>query len=94
MNELYNQGMCRINDGNLKEGIELLKQAAGQGYAEAQYQLAKYYFEGSGVEQDDTIAVDYLFDAAVQGHAEAQYELGRCYIEGRGVKCCIHEPVR
>ena len=58
MNELYNQGMCRINDGNLKEGIELLKQAAGQGYAEAQYQLAKYYFEGSGVEQDDTIAVD------------------------------------
>lgn len=54
--------------------------------AEEQYRLGKQYYEGEGVEQDYTKAVEHLQKAAEQGHAEAEYFLGHCYWIGHGTE--------
>lgn len=49
--------------------------AAKYGYADAQFQLARSYAEGDGVERDRNEAMKWLRKAAAQGHTEAQYSL-------------------
>ena len=61
-------------------------QAAGQGYAKAQFNLGLMYNNGQGVRQDYTQAVQWCRRAAEQGHAGAQFNLGVMYAEGRGVR--------
>ena len=60
-------------------------QVAEQGNAQAQFSLGKMYYEGQGVRQDYTQAVQWYRKAAEQGDAEAQFNLGVMYAEGRGV---------
>jgi len=43
---------------------------------EAQYELAKKYEEGNGINQDFMAAANWYEQAAKLGHIEAQYELG------------------
>ncbi len=47
--------------------------------------LAKAYTTGSGVDQDDTIAAEWMRKAADLGNMEAQIRLAECYRDGKGV---------
>jgi TPR repeat protein len=55
---------------------------AQQNNAQAQYQLAKAYSNGQGVEQDYKRAFAWFSRAAEQGHADAQNDLGSFYATG------------
>ena len=58
---------------------------AGQGNADAQYELGIMYAEGRGVPQHDAVAFAWYRQAAEQGVAKAQFNVGLMYSSGRGV---------
>lgn len=63
------------------------KTAAEQDCAEAQYYLARCYYDGiGGIEQNDGLAFEWFKKAAEQNVSEAQYSLALCYFEGRGIE--------
>ncbi len=64
---------------------EWYKQAAAQGYANAQAYLGLLYANGQGVPQDFVQARQWFEKAAAQGLATAQYNLGMLYDNGYGV---------
>jgi adenylate cyclase len=66
--------------------IEQLESDAHSGIAQAQYQLAKAYRDGAGVEQSVEMALRWLRAAADQGDARAQRNLGLRYVRGNGVQ--------
>jgi hypothetical protein len=70
---------------NYEEAITPCRQAAEQGDAGAQVNLGWMYETGSGLAQNDNLAVSWYYRAAVQGLATAQYNLGLMYDNGRGV---------
>lgn len=80
--------------GNQLASVEDCRRLAEQGDADAQYQLANYFYDGNGVEKDKTAAVLWYRKAAEQGHAKAQYYLGYSYAYGRGVPEDKAEAVR
>lgn len=89
---LYSLGIDYLNGNdslgiymNKEKGVELLRRAAEQGNADAQYNLGDCYYYGEGVAQDYAQAVYWYRQAAEQGNAWAQYNLGVCYAEGLGV---------
>jgi TPR repeat protein len=69
-----------------------LRQAAEQGDAQAQYDLAYlYYKSGSdpeilGVKRSDRLAAHWYGEAAMQGHASAQYNMAVLHLQGHGVE--------
>lgn len=63
-------------------GLAMLKLAAEEGNAQAQYELAEQLWIGESVAQDPEQAMECYFQAAEQGVAEAQYHLGTCYWVG------------
>ena len=68
-----------------KESVTWFKKAAENDYSSAQYQLAKRYYHGEGVEKNLTEAVKWYRKAALQGNSDAQNSLGlRCHY-GEGV---------
>lgn len=71
---------------------ETLREAQN-GDAEAQYNLGLMYYNGYGVRQDKSEAVNWYRKAAEQGHASAQFNLGLMYGKGEGVKQDYTEAV-
>ena len=67
------------------DSVDLLKNRAAQGEAEAQSALGFKYVTGEGVPQDYTEALKWYRLAAAQGDALAQYHLGLMYAKGYGV---------
>ncbi|MBM3833696.1 MAG: hypothetical protein FJ403_10570 [Verrucomicrobia bacterium] len=67
------------------DNLSNLTSRAANGEAEAQYQLAKKYQTGEGVNVDQPEAVKWFRKAAEQGHAKAQTNLGASYALGEGV---------
>jgi adenylate cyclase len=65
--------------------LERLESDARSGIAQAQYQLAKIYRDGAGVEKSVEAALRWLRAAADQGDARAQRNLGLRYARGNGV---------
>ena len=61
--------------GGEDESVYLLRKAAEQGDASAQYNLGVMYYKGAGVPKDTSAAVAWFRKAAVQGHATAQRAL-------------------
>ena len=61
-------------------------EAAKQGYAPAQYNLAALYAVGRGVTLNNAEALKWYLQAANQGDSLAQYNVGMRYFEGHGVK--------
>ena len=59
--------------------------AAGQGNADAQYNLGHMLAQGEGIPPDYAKAAKWYRSAAEQGHAYAQNNLGTMYSKGRGV---------
>jgi hypothetical protein len=62
-----------------------LRRVAGQGDADAQWQMGVRYHNGEDVPRDDTQAMQWFLRAAEQGHVTAQATLGAYYWAGRGV---------
>lgn len=62
-----------------------LRHAAANGAPEAQYEVARRFSLGQGIDQDFEQAVRWFKYAAAQGFAPAQYQLGTHYERGRGV---------
>ena len=79
------KGLDYYEAENYIEAIKIWKPLAEQGHADAQYNLAKCYYNGTGVAQDYYAAVSWSRKAAEQGHANAQYNLAVCYVTGTGV---------
>jgi localization factor PodJL len=63
-----------------------LRQAAADGDARAQFEVAAIFTEGRAVEQDYAEAAKWYERAAAQGLAPAQYRLGNLYETGTGVE--------
>jgi len=69
-----------------------LRQAAEQGDAEAQYDLAYLYYKSgsdptiSGVIHSDKLAAQWYRKAAQQGHGRAQYNMAVLHLHGHGVE--------
>jgi|GEM_PF-3337074 S1-C subfamily serine protease len=61
------------------------RKQAEQGSVQAQFDLGKKYFSGSGVPQDYAKAVYWFRTAAEQGDATVQAHLGTLYQRGEGV---------
>ncbi|MCD8071397.1 MAG: sel1 repeat family protein, partial [Akkermansiaceae bacterium] len=71
--------------GKAPESTEELKTRALGGDVQAQYDLARRYASGMGMQADMDSAVLWYGIAAEQGHAPAQFELACCYETGVGV---------
>jgi TPR repeat protein len=67
------------------EAAKWFHQAATQGQAGAQFQLAWMYDDGRGIPQDYVKALKWYRKAATQGDPWAQINLGAMYDKGRGV---------
>ena len=79
---------------NYAEAVRYYREAAEQGYADAQYSLGYCYYCGDGVDENETEAVKWFRKAAEQGNADAQFRLGQCYDCGRGVDKSETEAVK
>jgi TPR repeat protein len=69
----------------LSGNIELIKEKATNGEANAERQLGYAYESGQEVPQDYAQSVLWYRKAANQGDAYAQYDLGRMYLKGEGL---------
>ncbi len=67
-----------------QKAVRLFQLAAGQGDAEAQYELAGMAAAGRGMPVSDVEAFGYMKEAAARGLADAQYQLAAMYSGGRG----------
>lgn len=67
-------------------GPEALRQAAADGDARAQFEVAAIFTEGRAVEQDLAAAAKWYERSAAQGFVPAQYRLGNLYESGNGVE--------
>ncbi|MET3926757.1 peptidoglycan-binding protein [Devosia sp. 2618] len=63
-----------------------LRQAAADGDARAQFEIAAIYTEGRAVTQDYAEAAKWYERSAAQGFIPAQYRLGNLYEAGQGVE--------
>ena len=63
-----------------------LRQAAADGDAKAQFEIAAIFTEGRAVEQDYAEAAIWYERSAAQGFVPAQYRLGNLYETGTGVE--------
>ncbi|WP_224701096.1 peptidoglycan-binding protein [Devosia aquimaris] len=67
-------------------GPQPLRQAAADGDARAQFEVAAIYAEGQAIAQDYAQAAVWYERAAAQGFVPAQYRLGNLYETGTGVE--------
>lgn len=71
--------------GDYVTAVRQFREAAEQGDAAAQYNLALMYSSGKGVPEDAVEAMQWFRKAAEQGYAFAQYNLSMGYYFGHGV---------
>lgn len=77
--ELCDAGIEAYNASKYEVAFDYFRQAAEQGYTDAEYQLGLCYLDGEGVGEDEQVAYRWLQKAADKGHMEAQYEIGQYY---------------
>ncbi|SDT87089.1 hypothetical protein SAMN05216296_0086 [Pseudomonas pohangensis] len=80
------EGVEAIGKGDFKAALVQLQPLAEQGNADAQFNLGLMYFNGTGVPQDDQLALKWFRLSADQGDAFAQFALGNMYFLGRAVE--------
>lgn len=73
------------NDTELAQALEFCTGQAELGYAQAQYVLGNYWYEGVLTEPDFARALHWYEQASIQGHAQAQFRLGQMHAAGEGV---------
>jgi len=74
-----------VDTGREVEAAAVMRQAAEKGLPAAQYQLAKYYANGTGVTVDDREARRWTERSANGGNRRAMHNLAMFYAEGRSV---------
>ena len=79
------EGVEAIGKGDFKTALVQLQPLAEQGNADAQFNLGLMHFNGTGVPQEDQLALKWFRLSADQGDAFAQFALGNMYYMGRGV---------
>lgn len=67
---------------DLKLAFDYMSRAAAAGEAEAQFELAKIYERGTGVDPDPKRALELYKASADQGYADALNDLGFLYFQG------------
>lgn len=73
----FKQGTIALNQGDYKTALSAFKPLAEEEHAAAQYNLARMYSAGAGVQKDQTEAMKWLRKAAENGHPEAKSTLAR-----------------
>ena len=76
----------KLKEANDKFAFEQLKIDADKGHLFCQYQVAKMYENGIGIEKNSEKAFEYYTKAANQGHAISQTCLGEMYFCGIGTE--------
>jgi len=71
----YKRGMECLQGHVYENAFQYFQNAAEQGHAEAQYELAKMYQEGIGISESKKHAAKWYTMAAEQGHEKAQYKI-------------------
>ena len=80
--------------GEYVTALELYETLAGQGIAEAQFQLGLMYEQGLGTDVDRHAAQRYYQQAAEQQSPQALDALGTLYLKGEGVIQNFKESLR
>ena len=78
----YNLGVLHQGKQTKKDNklaAKYFREAAEQGYADAQFQLGWMFIQGKGVKQNDKQAAKWIRKAADQGHSNAQLDVGWLY---------------
>jgi localization factor PodJL len=86
----FQLAMDKLDRGQDAQAAGLLKRAADQGLAMAQYRLAKAYERGQGVARDAQASRRLIEQAAQAGNAKAMHDLGVLMAEGRNAT--LNEP--
>jgi len=81
---LIDAASIRQSQGNFEEAARLLRPAAEQGMAQAQYNLGIQLYEGRGIPKDFAQAVQWFQSAATQDYANAVYMLAFMRENGYG----------
>lgn len=84
--ELNQTAKTFLETQQFDKAVPLLKQLAGLGNAEAQYNLGYCYQEGIVVEQNQETAIKWYSKSAEQGFNDALYQLMMAYGNGNGVE--------
>ncbi|WP_052715990.1 tetratricopeptide repeat protein [Magnetospira sp. QH-2] len=82
---LYRNGTQLYDEGKREEAFVLLLQAAENGHAKAQFNVAEMYQYGWGVSRDRCLATEWFDHSARGGFPPAQYEMGLIYLANRSV---------
>lgn len=78
----FQLGLSHLEAGRNGQAVRLIRLAANQDQAAAQYRLGKLYEAGVGVQANPRTAVDYLEQAANGGNRIAMHDLGHYYATG------------
>ena len=92
--EAYVEGRRFMRSSQMKDAAESFLIAAELGHSEAQAEIGKCYYYGSGVEKNTAEAVKWLRKAAENDISEAQALLGKCFYEGKSVTKNYAEAVK
>jgi TPR repeat protein len=74
-----------IKEEKYDEALPLLRDRADQNDSKAQGQIGMLYYEGKGVPQDYSKAVEWILKSAEGGYPASQYMLAWFYYKGIGV---------
>ncbi len=74
--------------------LRLLAEAAGKGYAPAQFTLGMYHLFGDRVPLDPGLAMSFMGPAAAHGYPPGEYEYGFALLRGMGVAKDEEEGLR
>ncbi len=74
--------------------LRLLAEAAGKGYAPAQFTLAMYHLFGDRVPLDPGLAMSFMGAASAHGYPPAEYEYGFALLRGMGAAKDEEEGLR
>ncbi|HJP55142.1 MAG: hypothetical protein QF511_08560 [Rhodospirillales bacterium] len=77
-----------------EQGVGWCRRAAANGFSYAQWNLGKYYEQGTGVKADLSEALKWYRLAAENGDGRAQFELARRHLLGVGLGKDIKEAVK
>lgn len=92
--ELYQKGLKADREADYQTACSLYRQAAEQGFAPAQHELAMCYYMGHVVDRDLYLHFSWEMKAAEQGYTEAEYGVGCCYQDGDGVSTDDREAAK
>ncbi len=77
-----------------EQGVGWCRRAAANGFSYAQWNLGKYYEQGTGVKADLSEALKWYRLAAEDGDGRAQFELARRHLLGIGLGKDLKEAVK